>query len=282
MELVEEGKKLFSQSLEKLQHFLVFLGILTIIVSFITFEDGFHFPREVPIWVLLYIGIGLLILGIIVHFIPTKNIPKKLKNGIRLKFHSTVLTFVIDDLQNAKDLNTNCAFILPCNTTFIDDCVTDSNSALGAFFSKHHPNKILTFNQSVNAILNSNNIRPDENNQYKPGTAILLPEEYSVGAHVILVASVVRNNTNGFWTDPTIISKCVENVFRITTDKRITKFYFPIIGSGHGGMPLTDALNLLSICIKFHTKKYHHPKYVEVFIREKDQFKINAHFINSF
>lgn len=167
------------------------------------------------------------------------------------------------------------------NTSFADDCVTDKNSALGAFFNKHHSDKISQFNQKIKTILAKKQIQPVENAHYAPATVLMLPDEFSIKAKIILVASSKRNEDKGFYTDPAIISDSIQNIFKETSDKRISTFLFPIIGSGHAGLEITNALNLLILCIKHHSKKFNHVKNVIIFVRECDRQKINANFLNS-
>jgi hypothetical protein len=282
MELIDEGKKVLGQTLEKLQHFIVFLGVGICGFSFTTYNAGFHFPTATPNWIILGLGIVFVIIGIVLHLISVEKKNKKLKNKTTLKFNATTLSIKIANLQDEENLSSECAFILPANTSFADDCVTDSKTALGSFFNKHHPEKIPQFNQKLKATLKARNIIPIEGIHYAPSTAIILPEEYSIKAKVILVASSVRNSGKGFHTDPSIISNSVRNIFKETADQRISTFYFPIIGSGHAGLEITEALNLLILCIKFHAKSFHHPKNIYIFVRENDSKKINANFLNSF
>jgi hypothetical protein len=282
MGLIDEGKKILGQTLERIPHFVIFLGLLTIGFSFTTFDKVFHFPTAKPNWIIFSVGIGFIILGIILHLAQLDKKTKKLKDKSKLKFNSTILTIKIGDIQDENELTNDSAFVLPANTSFADDCVTDTKSALGAFFTKHYPDKIPTFTQNLQAILETKNMKPIEGIHYEPSTILILPDEYSIKSKVILMASSVRSTGSGFRTDPSIISNCIFNLFKETADKRISTFYLPIIGSGHAGLDITEALNLLILSIKFHSKSFHHPKNVYIFVRERDKNKINASFLNCY
>lgn len=279
--LIDEGKKVLGQALERLPYFVIFLGLLVVGFSFTTYEKGFHFPAATPNWIIFSFGCGFIVGGLVLYFVLTEKKSKKLKDKITLKFNSTTLTIKITDIQDAENLTNDCAFVLPANTSFVDDCVTDNKTALGAFFNKHHSDKIPQFNQKLKTILKSKGLQPVEGIHYAPSTVLILPEEFSIRAKVILVASSVRNTGRGFHTDPAIISNTIFNLFQQTADLRISTFFIPIIGSGHAGLEITEALNLLILCIKFHSKKFHHPKNVYIFVRENDSKKINASFLNS-
>lgn len=280
MVIVEELKTIFGKSLEKFPHFVTTLGLATIGISFATYEKVIRFPTFCPNWIIFSVGGMLIIIGVVLYIVSGKS-NKTLKYKTTIKFYSTILTIKIGNLQDEKDLENNCVFILPANTSFADDCVTDKNSALGAFFNKHHSDKIPQFNQKIKTILAEKKIQPTESVHYAPATVLMLPDEFSIKAKIILVASSKRNEGEGFYTDPAIISDSIQNIFKETSDKRISTFLFPIIGSGHAGLEITNALNLLILCIKHHSKKFNHIRNVIIFVRECDRQKINANFLNS-
>lgn len=273
--------KIFGQALEKLPHFIAFLGLLLLGFSFTTFDKGFHFPSATPNWYLFGVGIFIFCFGIVIHLVLQDRQRKKLKDKTILTFGATTLTIQIGTFADAE-LSNDSVFILPANTSFADDCVTDSKSALGSFFKEHHESKIPTFAKELQQILSEQGIKQSNGSDYIPGTVIILPEQYSIKSKVILVASSMRSKTKGFHTNPTIISNSIYNVFKATATKRINVFYFPIIGSGHAGLTHTEALNLLLLCIKFSSKEFTHVKRVFIFVLEQDKNKIDANFVNSY
>jgi len=149
MGLLDEGKKVLGQALEKLPHFVIFLGLVAVGFSFTTFDKEFHFPTPTPNWILFFFGIGFIASGLVLHFITSEKKSKKLQDKTTLIFNSITLTIKIANLQDEENLTNDCAFVLPANTTFVDDCVTDNKSALGSFFNKHHSEKIPTFNEKL-------------------------------------------------------------------------------------------------------------------------------------
>ena len=283
MSIQTEVKEIFAKTIEKVPNLIIVLGAIFFSISFLAYDTtGFHFPTESPKLLFIILGGIFIILGLILHFIFRDKQTKKLRDKTTLKFNSTTLTIKIANIQDEENLTNDSAFVLPANTTFVDDCVTDNMSALGSFFNKHHSDKIPTFNKKLKEILKAQNIFPIEGVHFAPATVLILPEEFSIKAKVILVASSVRNIGKGFHTDPAIVSNSIYNIFQETADKRISTFFIPVIGSGHAGLEITDALNLLILCVKFHSKKFHHPKNVFIFVRESDSKKINANFLNSF
>ena len=281
MGLIDDGKKVLAQTLERFPHFVIFLGVLILFFSFTTYENGFHFPQKAPNWIFFAAGIIVIIAGIVLHFVSCDKKMKKLVDGTTIKFNSTILTIKIGDIQNEEGVSKDSAFVLPANTTFADDCVTDINSALGSFFNKHHAEKIPSFSKNIQRILKDKRI-PSNGGNYESATVLILPDEYSIQSKVILIASSERSSEKGFNTTPSIISNSIYNLFEATAEQRIRKFYIPIIGSGHAGLEITEALNLMILCIKFHSRQFHHPSNITIFVRKKDKNKINASFLNYF
>lgn len=282
MNVKDELKDIFARAIKEVPNLIIVLGAIFLIISFISYNNqGINFPTESPKYLLLIFGGIFIVLGIIIHFIYRNKNTRKLKDKTTLKFNSTILTIKIANIQDESNLTSDSAFVLPANDTFVDDCVTDNNTALGSFFNKHHADKIPTFKEKLKEILKSQNIMPNDDEHYKPSTVLILPEEYSIKSKVILIVSSVKNCGVGFQTDPAIISNCIYNLFKETSDKRISTFFIPIIGSGHAGLEITQALNLLLLCIKFHTKQFHHPRNINIYVREIDNKKINANFLNS-
>lgn len=221
-------------------------------------------------------------LQILNHKLIIENIlAKEYKLVIDICTCHFTLTIRVLPIQKVSNLTNDSAFVLPANNSFADDCITDGKSALGAFFKEHHSEKIMNFKERIKKILTEQSIFPIKGDLFKPATAIILPDEYSIKAKVILVASSVRNDGKGFYTNPSIICDSIYNVFEKTADKKINTFYFPIIGSGHAGLETTEALNLMLLFIKFHTKQFHHVKNITIFVLENDIKKIKANFLNS-
>ncbi|MCK4352573.1 macro domain-containing protein [candidate division WOR-3 bacterium] len=266
--------------IDKFPNLLAVLAFVSLLSSFISYKGKqWTFPTQQPNWFFVGLTALLFLLTVIVFF--KSRIIKKLKDKTKIEFSQVSLIIRIGNLQDADINGEDTAFVLPVNTTFTDECITDTKSVLGSFFNKHHSSKILNFNTQLQEILAENHISPLSSGRYELSTIIILPDKYSIPAKLILVASTEKCTGKGFYTTPSTIDNCVHNVFQETADKRIANLCFPIIGSGHGGMGKTEALNLLVLCIKFYAKQFNHVKNVFIFIREIDSKEINASFLNS-
>ena len=117
--------------------------------------------------------------------------------------------------------------------------------------------------------------RKTGNGTLTPGTTILLPSPYDTPAKVLMTASTFREEKVGIKAEPNIICDCVGKIFEFTADKKISKFRMPVLGSGHGGLDINEALALLMISIKYYSENsFHHVKQTEIIIMENDISKL--------
>jgi len=194
-----------------------------------------------------------------------------LKKGISFSFNGLSIVLRTGKIQEIPKLSKNSAVVLPANTTFIDDCITDPKSALGAFFLKFYPDKIPTrVSEDIEKELRKQHYKKDKNESYPPGTTIILPKEYDTPAKCIITASTIRKEKVGIVAYPGTICECIRQIFEITADKKIERIYMPVIGSGHGGLDINDALLFILLSIKYYSKRYHHIKTVDILITPKD------------
>jgi len=230
-------------------------------------------------WIITIVGgtIAAIIAGLVLYYFRTfeeyRRISRKatVKRGISLRFNNITVNLKEGEIQNIEATNRNSAVVLSANTTFIDDCITDEKSALGAFFLSHYSDKIpQKVSEDIEKSLKKYGHQKDKNGLYPPGTTIILPKEYDTPSKCIITASTIRKEKIGIVAYPSTICECIRQIFEITADKKIERVYMPIIGSGHGGLDINDALLFILLSIKYYSKRYHHIKTVNILITPKD------------
>lgn len=223
-------------------------------------------------WFVTTIGVvpATILLGTLKKCWEYIKISKKatIQKGLSLQVSRCKVNIKVGQIQDIATVDKSASVVLPANTSFIDDCITDSNSALGAYFMKHFPSKISNLGEVIKGCLNDSGKLLDDEGDYPPGTSIILPSPYDSPVNIILTASTIRKKGVGIVAEPSNISKCIEEVFELTSDKKIRKLYLPILGSGHGGLDLYDALVFLILAIKHSSNKFHHIKEIDIAVRE--------------
>jgi len=258
---------------------MLLFGFLLVFGSFLGFDGLEHISfLGQPKLALLIIGIILLISSPILHIYTRQSgqIREKLttKKGMRYSFNQLIINVKVGKIQEVSGLTKNTAVVLPANTSFIDDCITDDKSALGAFFLEFFPEKISKVSGDIEQQLQKRGHQKDEDASYPPGTTIILPEEYNTPAKCIMTASTIRREKVGILTSPNTICECIRQVFEITADKKIERLYMPVLGSGHGGLDINDAMLFLILSLKYYSKTFHHIKTVDIMVMESDVKKL--------
>jgi O-acetyl-ADP-ribose deacetylase (regulator of RNase III) len=187
----------------------------------------------------------------------------------------TTVNLKIGKIQDRSGLDKQTAVILPVNTSFIDDCIRDENSTTGAYILEFYSDKVSELPQIMIEQLKKYGYKQKENGTYEPGTTILLPSPYDIPAKVLMTASTLRKEKVGIKAEPSTICECIRKIFEFTSDKKISKFRMPVLGSGHGGLDINEALLFLVHAVKYYSERvYHHVKQIDIVIRDEDTTRL--------
>lgn len=143
---------------------------------------------------------------------------------------------------------------LPANEYFDDECVNDVNSALGAYVDRHFKDTLPAFLNEIHAALRglpSERVPRAErriDDSYGIGQAIYVRR--LAGSHrVILVSATTERTGIGLRAEPHFLYAAMQGVVETMNANRLDSVVVPVLGSGHGGMPIVVALlfNLLAV-----------------------------------
>ncbi|GAG60896.1 unnamed protein product, partial [marine sediment metagenome] len=134
---------------------MLLIGFLLIIGSFLEFDglENISFTGQ-PKLAMLVIAIILIIGSPLMYAFarpPSERTGKKptIEEGMSFSFNQFTINLKVGKIQEISGLNKNSAVVLPANTTFVDDCITDEKSALGSFFLKFYPDKISKVSEDI-------------------------------------------------------------------------------------------------------------------------------------
>jgi len=262
------------------------VGILLFFAPFFKYDkvSGWQFPvcPSGLIWIIAGLG-GLLIFMATCMCcfigIRSKIFNKKIdikKNPQELIFGSRFTVNVkVGEIQDISNGDKTQGIVLCANTTFIDECVVDKHSTFGAFNLTHCPDKIQELRGYIEKQLEPIKCQQDPDGAYRLGTIVDLSSFYQkIPVRVFLVASTSKKKAVGFKANPTSICECVRQIFEITADQRISSLRMPVLGSGHGTLPINSALLLQLIAIKHYFTLFPHIKSVDIIVLEKDAGEI--------
>jgi O-acetyl-ADP-ribose deacetylase (regulator of RNase III) len=156
-------------------------------------------------------------------------------------------------IQDFHSADSRTVIALPANEYFDDECISDANSSLGAFVQHHFRNDVANFVRQVRAGLigiPSQRVpraerRIDES--YGIGEAIFL-SKLQPDYRLILVSATTERTGIGLRAEPHFLYAALEGVIEAMNERRLISLTMPVLGSGHGGMPLPAAIlfNLLA------------------------------------
>ena len=266
--------------LAPLANILAIGGTLLVLASFVEYDKihGLALYRNVN-FTMIGLGLLLVLIGAFTFLFSHREsqIRTKLdyRKGVEIKRGQLNILIKEGEIQTIPNLTSNDSIVLPANTTFVDDCVTDKRSAMGAFFGEHFSAQIAGLPSVLRGVLASNGFQPSTDGQYPPTTTVILPDQFSKPAKVAITAATIRSRATGISSSPFIICGCVEQILRATADERVDAIYLPIIGSGHGGVDRGLALLFLLLGLLHFSKTYFHIKKVRIIVHPKDVKELN-------
>jgi O-acetyl-ADP-ribose deacetylase (regulator of RNase III) len=157
-------------------------------------------------------------------------------------------------IQDYQSSDSRTVIALPANEFFDDECISDTNSSLGAFVQHHFGGHVGDFVRQVRAELvgiPTHRVPRAErriDDSYGIGQAVflnkLLPEY-----RLILVSATTERTEIGLRAEPHFLYAAVEGVAEVLNEHRMNSLTMPVLGSGHGGMPFPVAVlfNLLAV-----------------------------------
>lgn len=173
---------------------------------------------------------------------------------ISVKLTRTSVCVAVGRIQNYRSTDTQMVVALPANEYFDDECISDTNSSLGAFVQHHFKDSVTNFVQQVRAEL------IDVPSQRVPRAERRIDESYGIGEAIllsklqphyqlILVSATTERTGVGLRAEPHFLYAALESVIEKMNENRLNHLVMPVFGSGHGGMPLPVAIlfNLLAV-----------------------------------
>ena len=173
---------------------------------------------------------------------------------ISVQLARTSVCVEVGRIQDCQSTDTRAVIALPANEYFDDECISDTNSSLGAFVQHHFKNRVADFVRQVNAEL------IDVPSQRVPRAERRIDDSYGIGETIllsklqpdyrlILVSATTERTGVGLRAEPHFLYAALESVIEKMNEHRLNYLVMPVFGSGHGGMPLPVAtlFNLLAV-----------------------------------
>lgn len=190
-------------------------------------------------------------------------------------------------IQNYHSTDLQAVIALPANEYFDDECISDVNSSLGAFVQHHFKDSVADFVGQVRREL------IDVPSQRVPRTERRVDESYGIGEAVflrlppdfrlILVSATTERMGIGLRAEPHFLYAALEGIAETMNERRLNSLTMPVLGSGHGGMPLPIALlfNLLAVRSVLLEDLGRHTREIRIVVFDEDAAQITPTTMNN-
>jgi len=179
-------------------------------------------------------------------------------------------------IQDYQSSDSRTVIVLPANEYFDDECISDTNSSLGAFVQHHFGEHVHDFARQVRAEL------AGTPTQRVPRAERRIDDSYGIGEtvflnkllpayRVILVSATTERTGIGLRAEPHFLYAAIEGVAESLNEHRMNSLTMPVLGSGHGGMPFPVAVlfNLLAVRSILADDRGRHLAEVRIVVTEK-------------
>jgi O-acetyl-ADP-ribose deacetylase (regulator of RNase III) len=180
--------------------------------------------------------------------------PAGSSRAVSLRLGRATVQVELGKIQDYRSEDSRAVIALPANEYFDDDCITDANSSLGAYVLHHFGDGVDEFIEHVLAELAS------IPSQRVPRAEGRIEESYGIGQAIflsklppehrlILVSATTERPEIGLRAEPHFLYAALQGIVEMMNKHRLTALTIPVLGSGHGGMPLSIAIlfNLLAV-----------------------------------
>jgi O-acetyl-ADP-ribose deacetylase (regulator of RNase III) len=174
---------------------------------------------------------------------------------VSLRIGNVEVEIVTGRIEDFASKDARSVVALPANEYFDVECLSDVHSSLGAFVKRHVTGR--DFDELVAKIDKQLDGLPSERvpraarrieQSYGIGQALVIPPTGSAG-HMILVSATTERTGIGLRAEPHFLYAVIEGIVEAMNENRVRNLTVPMLGAGHGGMPLAPALlfNLLAL-----------------------------------
>jgi hypothetical protein len=231
---------------------LLVFGFLLVLAGLFTIKDLSKFDvtaRNDVVLSGLIIGVILIATAVVLYLIanesfgfPMLSKVKKTDRGYAITKGHTRIHVLFGRIEEFDCTSTDCLVALPANEFFDDECINDTRSALGAFIQRHFGADVNRIQRLVARQLSE---RPSEKvekeagisaESFGVGTCVFLDRPLSKLLHIAMLAVTTKRAGEGLRAEARHVLDCVAAAHRLLVDRRLSRLYIPVLGSGHGGL----------------------------------------------
>jgi O-acetyl-ADP-ribose deacetylase (regulator of RNase III) len=205
---------------------------------------------------------------------PTTGTVSRIDGGFHLTLspgHSIdLVTGAIQTVSPDADYG---AVVLPANVSFDDACISDTRSALGAYFQTHFKSRIPEVRALIREQLGTDHIKTGGSPcTYPPGTTVYLDRPLKTRHRIMIVGVTEEIAGTGIQADTLSLIASLKSVMRLASSRRIAELWMPVMGTGHGGLDFSVAMTMTLVQLSngILREGYHSIQRVTVIVYDPD------------
>ena len=202
----------------------------------------------------------------------------RIPDGYSVKIESRTLNIKFGRIELLAESSDENLCALPANEYFDDDCIHDKRSALGAFMQHHFQERIIEIQDLVRASLPKGEHEQFEKQpglkltSYGIGTRAFLDKPLSTSMRIAMVSVSTHRANVGIRADAAYIFACARSLYELMANRRMSRLYIPVMGSGHGGLrPETAVVYMLAAFGELQRRTGSHLKEVNIVVYRRDE-----------
>ena len=202
----------------------------------------------------------------------------KIGNGYGIRVDSRALNIRFGRIELLVEGSDDNLCALPANEYFDDDCIHDNRSALGAFMQHHYKEKIVEIQELVRAALPKSQNKQFEKQpgqkltSYGIGACAFLDQPLSTSMRIAMVAVTTHRANVGIRADAAYIFAAAQSLYQLMANKRMSRLFIPVLGSGHGGLKSeTAVVYMVAAFSELQRRAGSHLKEVNIIVYRRDE-----------
>jgi hypothetical protein len=237
---------------QKYSPLLLLLGVLLLTVSFFKIDDISKFQISQlanPIYPLFAIGMLLVVFSLLIFALDGNYLAwrfssriRSTKNGYSIRIAESDLNVSFGQIEECEATAPECIVVLPANEFFDDECISDKNSALGAYIQKAFPAHVDKIRELIAQELEKlefQNVEKEvgcEAKSYGIAKYVFLDKPLGSNRKIVLISVTTKRAGQGLRSEPHHLLLAIKSIERFMVDHRFRELHLPLMGSGHGGL----------------------------------------------
>jgi hypothetical protein len=199
-------------------------------------------------------------------------------HGFRLDVSATqAIEIVVGKIQDDPPQEAHRGVVLPTNTAFDCACVRDLQTALGAYFGAHFPDRLAEAEQAVLSAAAAERQRLQSQSALGAGTTLYLDCPLNTEHRIILTAVAEHTTDGGMGADIGTLVTSLNEVMRCAQANRLHFLRMPVLGTGLGGCRFEAAIvvTLAQICSTMLSSRFRAVQRVQLVVFDPNRRRVD-------